>query len=151
MQCKTCGVRFGATEREALRVHMDKHFRQNQRGKQAGIAPASRRWLLPLEQWVGYVFDEKEPVTGKAPVSVFDALSGVALPPKAEEAPKPVPVLRAPSEVTRLGCALCGEAIEMFYDDALCEWMLRDAVPAPPGTAGVEDPSTAFAHSACVT
>lgn len=146
MQCKTCGVRFGASQREELRVHMDFHFRRNRRGTAAaGGAPASRKWMLPLAEWVRYVFDESDEGAGRQPASIFDPIdrNGSSAQKSATEVQPPKPVLRAPSDVSRVACALCGEAIEMFYDDAAMEWMMRDAVP-------MKDGSGAFAHSACM-
>ena len=180
MQCKTCGVRFGVTEREELRVHMDMHFRRNRRGKANGLAPSSRRWMLPLTEWVRYVYDESKIESEEAPASVFDALDGADK--KVEEsAPVPVcsparvcarsrasfaracvhammvlwvalllpltapslasQVMRAPSDVSRVACSLCGENIVMFFDNDAMEWMMRDAVATGEG---------AFAHSACL-
>lgn len=51
-------------------------------------------------------------------------------------------VVRAPSDVSKVVCYLCDDAIEMFYDDAAAEWMLRDAVAA-------KDGSGRFCHSTC--
>jgi pre-mRNA cleavage complex 2 protein Pcf11 len=144
MQCKTCGLRFLATQREELRVHMDFHFRRNRRGTADG-APASRRWMRPLAEWVTYTYDERAEEGERTSASVFDAIEsgGADKKKSAADEPKPVPVLRAPSDVSRIACTLCGEAIEMFYDDAAMEWMMRDAVPA-------KDDPTKFAHSACM-
>ena len=50
-------------------------------------------------------------------------------------------VLRAPSDVSRVACSLCGENIVMFFDNDAMEWMMRDAVATGEG---------AFAHSACL-
>ena len=37
----------------------------------------------------------------------------------------PLPILRAPSNVSTLTCPLCGDPIEMFYDDDAAEtWLL---------------------------
>jgi pre-mRNA cleavage complex 2 protein Pcf11 len=60
LQCKVCGLRFEADGRDELREHMDFHFRRNMRGKGNGVAPPSRRWLLPLAKWITHVHDEKE-------------------------------------------------------------------------------------------
>ena len=145
LQCKTCGVRFGADGRDELRKHMDFHFRRNMRGKAGGIAPPSRRWMLPLNGWLKWQFDESEKAeSNKAVISVFDAIAGGTEGFGGEPAPEaaPVPLMRAPSEVSRLACFQCGEPIEMFFDEAADDWMLRDAVTANDGTARI-------CHSAC--
>ena len=49
-------------------------------------------------------------------------------------------LLRAPSDVSRVTCALCGEPIEMFWDGDAAEWMMRDAI-------GVADGQ--YAHTSC--
>ncbi|KOO35965.1 hypothetical protein Ctob_013582 [Chrysochromulina tobinii] len=141
----TCGVRFGADGRDELRKHMDFHFRRNMRGKAGGIAPPSRRWMLPLNGWLKWQFDESEKAeSNKAVISVFDAIAGGTEGFGGEPAPEaaPVPLMRAPSEVSRLACFQCGEPIEMFFDEAADDWMLRDAVTANDGTARI-------CHSAC--
>ena len=51
--------------------------------------------------------------------------------------------IRAPSDVSLLKCALCGEPIEMFHDDAANDWMLRDVVESA-------DHPGQYCHAACV-
>ena len=101
--------------------------------------------MRPLAEWVTYTYDERAEEGERTSASVFDAIEsgGADKKKSAADEPKPVPVLRAPSDVSRIACTLCGEAIEMFYDDAAMEWMMRDAVPA-------KDDPTKFAHSACM-
>ena len=91
LQCKTCGARFGEEEREELRVHMDWHFRRNMRGKASGAPPPSRRWLLPLDDWIAHEFSEAEGAEADQPQpSAFDAF-GEAVPVETKEvAPAPV-------------------------------------------------------------
>ena len=74
--------------------------------------------------------------------SVFDAFDTAGAKESAPAA-APVPLLRAPSEVSRLACFKCGEPIDMFYDKEASEWMLRDAVTAKDGTGRI-------GHSACL-
>ena len=200
-----------AAKRPSCAQHMDFHFRRNMRGKTAGIAPASRRWMLPIDSWIKYTYDETETKqrcaapaawparptrlarTAHAPEtlsaaalrtvtprprlgmpsgachslvthcwprahqdsdyphllrsdsaapSVFDAFDTAGAKESAPAA-APVPLLRAPSEVSRLACFKCGEPIDMFYDKEASEWMLRDAVTAKDGTGRI-------GHSACL-
>ena len=96
LQCKTCGVRFGSDGREELRKHMDFHFRRNMRGKAGGVAPPSRRLMLPLDRWITYAWSEAEwEENDKAAPSLFDAIDAST---KEAEAPAaaPVPVRRVP-------------------------------------------------------
>ena len=51
-------------------------------------------------------------------------------------------MVRAPSDVSHVTCALCGEPIEMFFDSESAEWMMRDAVLAADG-------SGLYHHTAC--
>ena len=152
LQCQTCGVRFGADGREELRQHMDFHFRRNRRATKTGVVPPGRRWLLPAAAWltadpVAEVEVEKE---GAAAVSVFDAFdptgggAAAAAADEAKASKPPVPIVRAPSNVTKPTCQLCGEPIEMFWDGDAAEWMLRDAVVCEGGDADK------FCHSACI-
>jgi len=143
LQCKTCGARFGEEQREELRVHMDWHFRRNMRGKASGAPPPSRRWLLPLSDWIAHEFSEAEGAEAdQAQPSAFDAFGEAAPPAETKEVAK-VPILRAPSDVSRLSCFQCGEPVEMFFDDTTSEWMLRDAARATDGTDRI-------GHAACV-
>jgi len=146
LQCKTCGVRFGTDGRDGLRQHMDSHFRRNMRAKAGGVAPPSRRWMLPSASWARWQFDESANANIKrTAVSVFDAIEGGAGRLSFEEtspAKVPVPIMRAPSEVSRLACFQCGEPIEIFFDEAASDWMLRDAVTACDGTERI-------CHGAC--
>ena len=123
LQCKTCGLRFLGTQREALKAHMDFHFRRNRRGTAATDgAPASRRWMLPATEWVAYTYDENAEEKERAPASVFDAIEGGGADKKkstANDAP-PVPVLRAPSDGSRRKAAPRLGRIEAAFPGPPC-------------------------------
>lgn len=150
LQCKMSGVRFASDEQEKLRQHMDYLFRRNQRTKKTGAAPPCRRWCLPVAEWIALdpiseVEIEKEGAAAPSIFDIFASASGDAtsVEPASKADKKEVPIVRAPSNVTRPTCKLCGEAIEMFWDGDKAEWMLRDAV-------AIEGEPDVFGHSACI-
>lgn len=73
LQCKTCGLRFDDDKRDALRQHMDWHFRRNMRLKGSGKIPLSRRWWLPVDEWLKHDPNQETDVE-KPSLSVFDSL-----------------------------------------------------------------------------
>ena len=100
LQCKTCGLRFAEVQREELRQHMDSHFKKKMRGKATGIAPPSRRWMMPLEEWITHSNSEADLDTQqeKEAASVFDAIDASSTAEKKPEAPiKPPPQVRPPA------------------------------------------------------
>ena len=100
MQCKTCGVRFAEAQREELRAHMDLHFKRNMRGKAAGVAPPSRRWLLPLDSWLTHSSAEIEAEAAKGTASAFDGVDAAPADAKDEDAPKAPPQARSAPHTT---------------------------------------------------
>lgn len=54
MQCASCGVRFPANETAKYSQHLDWHFRQNRRDRDAARRGASRRWYYDIPDWMQY-------------------------------------------------------------------------------------------------
>ena len=70
------------------------------RGKATGIAPPSRRWMMPLEEWITHSNSEADLDTQqeKEAASVFDAIDASSTAEKKPEAPiKPPPQVRPPA------------------------------------------------------
>ena len=90
----TCGLRFRPGDPE-LRVQMDLHFRRNMRGKASGLAPASRRWCMPLDEWLVHTPQDVMAEADKAAASsAFDTIDQAAAgEKKGDEGSKPVHVV----------------------------------------------------------
>ena len=116
---------------------MDWHFKRNSRGKKKGTVPPSRRWNMPLKEWVQHNYSEVE--EEKPAPSVFDALDATGVTPTASNASAELPesVIRAPPNTTRVVCFKCSEEVAIFWDAASEEWMLRDATYATDGSGQI--------------
>jgi len=130
-----------------MRQHMDGHFKRNRRNKVKGAVPDSRRWLLPIDEWLKFVSADAD--LDKPPPSAFDvpqpaakAVQSAGAAPADSKTTTPAPVLRAPSEATRVLCELCGEEVSIFWDTDHEEWMLRDAA---------NNSDDKICHASCLT
>ena len=81
-------------------------------------------------------------VAEKASTSIFDAIGGATT--DAIRRARAVPMMRYRQRCRDRGA--CGEQIEMFFDAAAAEWMLRDAVQE----SAADGAASRFCHSAAV-
>jgi hypothetical protein len=90
--------------------------------------------MLPLGRWLKWRYSEESAADEKAAPSVFDvfgtnrAYTDAGTDEDGAEAAGEPPMMRAPSNVTKVVCATCSEPVDMFWDLGAEEWMLRGAV-----------------------
>lgn len=54
IQCSSCGVRFAPEETVKYSRHLDWHFRQNRREKDAARKGQSRKWYYDVSDWIQF-------------------------------------------------------------------------------------------------
>lgn len=123
-QCSTCGRRFLATEegRAKKDLHLDWHFRTNQRIADPSISRGAHRdWFLPEIEWIQ--LGDFDPSTTTAGTAVTAAK-------EAEVKQKGLPqdsYVRAPPGVTKNTCSICYEEMKSSYSEELQDWVFVNA------------------------
>lgn len=127
MQCSSCGVRFPPEQTMKYSQHLDWHFRQNRRDRDASKKAMSRRWYYDVSDWIQYEeiedleereknwFEKGKEIEVDADVAVGSPQTPLAICPAG---PKGV-------EET---CAVCQDRFECFFNEDVEEWHLKNAV-----------------------
>lgn len=121
-QCNTCGRRFLATDdgREKKRLHLDWHFRMNQRIADPNTNRGHHRnWFVDEMDWIRH--KEFDPSTTTAAAA---AETGAAAKPK--KGPQDQCV-RAPAGMTKNTCNICFEEMKSSYSEDLQDWIFANA------------------------
>ncbi|KJE89119.1 hypothetical protein, variant 1 [Capsaspora owczarzaki ATCC 30864] len=128
--CTQCAFRFPADRRTAMAEHMDWHFRANKRERERDKNVRSRRWYLPVDDWLQYKEteedDERQPAfftdgTGRDGGQTSGATGGASA---GESVDAAVAVL--PDDATE--CSICGDKLERVYNQDDEEWRFVGAV-----------------------
>jgi pre-mRNA cleavage complex 2 protein Pcf11 len=114
-QCPNCGRRFSSREDKAL--HLDWHFRTNQRIA-TNNRPINRNWFPQEAEWVH--LDDFDP-------SVATADKAASAQPKQEKRPEDQYVVARPGE-TRALCSIDAGEIKTTWSEELQEWIFKNAV-----------------------
>ncbi|XP_031625584.1 uncharacterized protein LOC116342204 [Contarinia nasturtii] len=109
-QCSSCGIRFPITEKTTHHEHLDWHFRQNRREKQAS---ACHNWYFSIDDWLQS--DQSENVDEKKTAAMKE---------KNPDEPKCV----ANHDEVKKNCDMCGDAFVLFYDNDDDEWYFHNAI-----------------------
>ncbi|KAK6625832.1 hypothetical protein RUM43_006131 [Polyplax serrata] len=123
IQCSSCGVRFSPEETVKYSRHLDWHFRQNRREKDAARKGQSRKWYYDVSDWIQ--FEEIEDLEERAQ-SWFEAEATTNTEENNEqEEIKSVP---APSGQGITKCELCRDEFETYYNEEKEEWHLKPCI-----------------------
>ena len=120
-QCSTCGRRFQATEegRQKKSLHLDWHFRTNQRIADPNTNRGHHRNWFPDEMdWIRHVEFDPSTTTATA-VDTQEAN-------KAQKSPMNQ-VVRAPAGVTKSTCSICYEDLNSTYSEEHQDWVFGNA------------------------
>lgn len=120
-QCSTCGRRFHATEdgRQKKSLHLDWHFRTNQRIADPNTNRGHHRNWFPDEMdWIRHV--EFDPSTTTATAVDTQEAS------KAQKSPMEQ-VVRAPAGMTKSTCSICYEDLSSTYSEEHQDWVFANA------------------------
>ena len=121
-QCSNCGRRFLATEegRAKKNMHLDWHFRTNQRMADPAIGRGQHRnWFVDEMEWIRLTEFDPSTTTADAANAVTEA--------KKQKGPQDQSV-RAPAGVTRNTCSICQEEMRSSYSEELQDWVFGNAV-----------------------
>ncbi|XP_052793268.1 uncharacterized protein LOC128227101 [Mya arenaria] len=138
MQCTSCGQRFNTEDdvrEKVYRKHLDWHFRQNRKEKDDMKVTQCRKWYYIVEDWVQFEEVVEDEDIGKSsffeqqkpPGEGTPAKSSLSLP----SLPDGASVIKCPkaSGVDTLDmCTICQEPFELFWDEEMEEWRLREAI-----------------------
>ncbi|KAI5367717.1 putative VHS domain, CID domain, protein PCF11 [Septoria linicola] len=120
-QCSTCGRRFPATDggRQKKSLHLDWHFRTNQRIADPNTNRGHHRNWFPDEmEWIRHV--EFDPSTTTA--NAVDPQEAA----KAQRGPQEQ-FVRAPAGMTKSTCTICYEDLHSTYSEEYQDWVFPNA------------------------
>lgn len=118
-QCSSCGIRFPADQTTKHRDHLDWHFQQNRREKEA-FRP-HQKWYNSAVDWAQIGTEEEEKISWfETETNSQATLNG--------ESNFMIPNCTAAHDEFNEVCFVCDDPFEMFYDDEAEEWYLRNAI-----------------------
>ncbi|KXT05937.1 hypothetical protein AC578_354 [Pseudocercospora eumusae] len=120
-QCSTCGRRFLATEegREKKALHLDWHFRTNQRIADPNLNRGHHRnWYIDEMEWITHT--EFDPSTTTATTADSEAAKKVQKGPQDQS-------VRAPAGMTKNTCSICFEEMKSSYSEDMQDWIFANA------------------------
>lgn len=123
-QCSNCGQRFPHDQTEIYNQHLDWHFQQNRRVRDAR-GHNSHQWYNKMDDWLQQGESEKANETTKCFFELQRARdesdrSGSA-------SPQQPSCAAAPNEHNR-ACDVCNDAFDIFFEDNSEDWHLRNAI-----------------------
>lgn len=128
MQCSSCGVRFPPEQTMKYSQHLDWHFRQNRRDRDASKKAHSRKWYYDVSDWIQ--FEEIEDLEEReknwfekhGTQADFDIE-------EMEKSPKDQMVsCQAGPKGAEETCDVCQDKFEYFFNEENEEWHLKNAV-----------------------
>ncbi|EME85298.1 uncharacterized protein MYCFIDRAFT_202076 [Pseudocercospora fijiensis CIRAD86] len=120
-QCSTCGRRFLATDegREKKSLHLDWHFRTNQRIADPNLNRGHHRnWYVDEMAWITHT--EFDPSTTTATTADSEAANKVQKGPQDQS-------VRAPAGMTKNTCSICFEEMKSSYSEDMQDWIFANA------------------------
>ena len=126
-QCTTCGRRFPATEEGRVKkaLHLDWHFRTNQRIADAVHKGQNRSWYIDEMEWIQLVDID----TSSAPVDESDPTSGATERKKAKDVKERyIPAPTGAVAAANPACPICQEKFENVWHEEAQEWVWMDAI-----------------------
>ncbi|GIZ36989.1 hypothetical protein CKM354_000045300 [Cercospora kikuchii] len=120
-QCSTCGRRFPTTEegRQKKSLHLDWHFRTNQRIADPNTNRGHHRNWFPNEmEWIQHIEFDPSTTTATAKETTEAA--------KAQKSPQEQ-VVRAPAGMTKSTCTICYEDLHSTYSEEHQDWVFANA------------------------
>lgn len=128
MQCSSCGVRFPPEQTMKYSQHLDWHFRQNRRDRDASKKAHSRKWYYDVSDWIQ--FEEIEDLEEReknwfekhGTQAEFDVE-------EMEKSPKDQMIsCQAGPKGAEETCEVCHDKFEYFFNEENEEWHLKNAI-----------------------
>lgn len=128
MQCSSCGVRFPPEQTIKYSQHLDWHFRQNRRDRDASKKAHSRKWYYDVSDWIQ--FEEIEDLEEReknwfekhGTQAEFDIE-------EMERSPKTQMIsCQAGPKGAEETCEVCHDKFEYFFNEENEDWHLKNAI-----------------------
>lgn len=123
MQCSNCCIRFPGNETTKYNEHLDFHFRENRREKEAKRRCTYQKWYCNTSDWIKYQqieYVEEREMSWFEQQQIQKQSTMVVETKSTEEA-------KCTAGDDKM-CGICNDLLEIFYDDDDEEWMLRNAI-----------------------
>ncbi|CAF1132168.1 unnamed protein product [Adineta ricciae] len=139
-QCRLCGLRFTAKQKNYYNCHLDWHYMENTQEKDLNtttstlaLSRRSRNWYPSVQEWTLYEENLEEQVrTGKLISAQFRPLKENSVFLQGENTVSASGVISCPATGNGDGdddrCFVCHDPFENFFDDNREEWHLKDAL-----------------------
>ncbi|KAF6198443.1 hypothetical protein GE061_008191 [Apolygus lucorum] len=123
MQCSSCGVRFPPEQTGKYSQHLDWHFRQNRRERDAMRVAQSRRWNYDVSDWIQYQEIEEKEDRAQSWFEIQEKRNF-----ETEEVKEDEQSVPAGEKGENACCEICQDKFDQFYNEEKEEWHLRKAV-----------------------
>ncbi|KAI5125017.1 hypothetical protein M0805_007441 [Coniferiporia weirii] len=132
MKCKQCALRFpeGTVGKKKMEDHLDMHFRQNRRAKEAVGRGHSRSWFVSVEDWISESLPDAKG-KGRESSSSGKSVANTTVNDTArrETALRASVVVVPPGdEAKSISCPVCKEALRSEFQEEEEEWVWRNAI-----------------------
>ncbi|XP_063698350.1 uncharacterized protein LOC134829266 [Culicoides brevitarsis] len=128
MQCSSCGVRFPPEQTMKYSQHLDWHFRQNRRDRDASKKAHSRKWYYDVSDWIQ--FEEIEDLEEREK-NWFEKHGAQAEFDVEEMEKSPTEQMlscQAGPKGAEETCEVCQDKFEYFFNEENEEWHLKNAM-----------------------
>lgn len=134
MQCSSCGVRFPPEQTMKYSQHLDWHFRQNRRDRDASKRAHSRKWYYDVSDWIQYEeiedledreqnwFEKQDGGSGA------DGDANNILDNETPNSPKAITTCLAGPKGADETCDVCHDRFEYFFNEETEDWHLKNAM-----------------------
>uniref|UniRef100_A0A0A9XGI4 Pre-mRNA cleavage complex 2 protein Pcf11 n=2 Tax=Lygus hesperus TaxID=30085 RepID=A0A0A9XGI4_LYGHE len=123
MQCSSCGVRFPPEQTGKYSQHLDWHFRQNRRERDAMRVAQSRRWNYDVSDWIQYQEIEEKEDRAQSWFEIQEKRNF-----ETEEVTEDEQSVPAGEKGENACCDICQDKFDQFYNEEKEEWHLRRAI-----------------------
>lgn len=128
MQCSSCGVRFPPEQTMKYSQHLDWHFRQNRRERDASKKAHSRKWYYDVSDWIQYEEIEDLEEREKNWFEKHGMQAEIDLDEMEKSPGDQVMNCPAGPKGAEETCEVCHDKFEYFFNEDIEEWQLKNAV-----------------------
>lgn len=127
MQCSSCGVRFPPEQTMKYSQHLDWHFRQNRRERDASKKAMSRRWYYDVSDWIQY--EEIEDLEEREK-NWFEKGKEMEVDADVMVNSPEIPLAMCPAgpKGAEETCEVCHDQFDYFFNEETEEWYLKNAM-----------------------
>lgn len=127
-QCSSCGIRFPLEQTKKYSEHLDWHYRQNRREKDAARQVQRRNLYYSVNDWLQFEEIENVEERKKNWFETQQAEMDSASEESNQRSLSPPPSCTAGPHDNEKICNVCHDPFETFYNDETEEWHLQNAI-----------------------